>query len=133
MLDCIIGVVNIAVVYALLRFTDLGLYAIAGVSSALLLLKITIFVPMYAASNIGLKRRTFYPYLLRGIFLNAAVFCICGAVHRFMPISSWMMLIAAALITAVISYGAGFFVVFSSNERKKAFGAIRKRFRGDLY
>lgn len=132
-LDCIIGVVNIAVVYALLRFTDLGLYAIAGVSSALLLLKITIFVPMYAASNIGLKRRTFYPYLLRGMFLNAAVFCICGAVHRFMPISSWMMLIAAALITAVISYGAGFFVVFSSNERKKAFGAIRKRFRGDLY
>lgn len=128
-LDCIIGVVNIVLVYLLLKFTDLGLYAIAGVSSGLLLLKIIIFVPMYAASNIGVKKRTFYPYLLRGIFLNAVVFCICSAVHGLIGINSWVMLIAAAVIAAVISYGTGFFVVFSKNEKKKALSAIKSKLK----
>ena len=74
-LDCAIGAVNIAVVYLLLRFTSLGIYAVAGVSSVLLIVKILIFVPIYAADGIKVGRKTFYPYIFRGICMNAVLLC----------------------------------------------------------
>lgn len=128
-LDCIIGVLNIIIVYLLLKFTDLGLYAIAGVSSALLLLKILIFVPIYAANGIKVKKGTFYPYIAKGILLNAVVMLACLCVRRIIPADSWGMLIAAAAVSAAVGYGIGFMIIFSKDERKKAIGALREKIK----
>lgn len=126
-LDCIIGVLNIVIVYLLLSFTDLGLYAIAGVSSTLLILKILLFVPIYAANSIKVKKRTFYPYIIRGIVLNLAVMLICVCVRRIIAADSWLMLIIAASAAAFIGYGTGFLIIFSKDERKKTLGAIKNK------
>lgn len=126
-LDCIIGVLNIAIVYALLEFTGLGLYAIAGVSSVLLFLKTVIFVPIYAANSIKVKKTVFYPYLIRGAVLNITVFLICTAVHMLVPVNSWLTLVLAAAAAAAVSYGAGFFVTFTGSERGKALTALKNK------
>ncbi len=126
-IDGIIGVVNIIVVYLLLKFTNLGLYAIAGVSSCLLLLRIILFVPVYAAHNIGVKKTAFYPILLRGILLDAAAVLLCAAVRSMFVIDSWLGLFAAAIPAAAVSYAAGFFLIFSKSERKKAFTVVREK------
>ena len=130
--DGVIGVVNIIVVYLLLKLTNLGLYAIAGVSSALLLLRILLFVPIYAAHNIQVKKTAFYPILWRGILLNAAAVFLCLIVRRLFTIDSWLGLILAAIPAAAVCYTAGFFLVFSRSERKKAFSAVRTKIgKGD--
>lgn len=127
LLDCFIGVLNIIIVYLLLEHTSLGLYAIAGVSSTLLLLKTLIFVPLYAAHNIGAARRTFYPYIIRGILVNAVELCIFTAVKHIIPAGSWLMLLCSAAVAAVLGGGAGFFVIFDGWERKKAVAAVRNK------
>ena len=113
--------------YLLLEHTRFGLYAIAGVSSTLLLLKTLIFVPLYAAHNIGAARRTFYPYIIRGILVNAAELCIFTAVKNIIPADSWLMLLCSAAVAAVLGGGAGFFVIFDGRERKKAVAAVRNK------
>lgn len=128
-LDCAIGAANLIIVYLLLKFTNLGLYAIAGVSSLLLALKIIFFVPVYAARGIKMKKTVFYPYLIRGVVLSGVVFCICAGVHKLIRVNSWALLIEAATIAAIFSYSAGFFVAFSKDERKKAFDAFKNKFR----
>ena len=128
-IDCVIGIINIAIVYFLLRLTDLGLFAIAGVSSVLLLLKTVIFVPIYAAHNINAKLNVFYPYLLKGLVLNAVVLGICVCVRSCFKINSWHVLIAAAATAAAVSYCTGFFIMFSKEEKKKVTAVLAKKFK----
>lgn len=128
-LDCIIGVLNIGIVYVLLKTTDLGLYAIAGVSSALLILKILLFVPLYAAGNIHVKKGTFYPYIIRGLVLNAAVLGVFFLIRSIIPAASWVVLIVSVMIAAVCGYAVGFFIIFARDEQKKAIRAILAKIR----
>ena len=44
-----IGLANLGIVFLLLKFTELGVYAVAGVSSVLWIIRILTFVPLYAA------------------------------------------------------------------------------------
>ena len=66
LISCGIGVLNLIIVYILLNTTDLGIYAVAGVSSVLLLFRVLIFVPIYAAHNVEEHMLTFYPPLQIG-------------------------------------------------------------------
>lgn len=127
LVDLLIGILNIGIVYALLKNTSLGLYAIAGVSSALLIIKTITFVPLYAAGNIKVSKKTFYPYIIRGIILNAAMFCLFLAIKSVLPIKTWLMLILSAAIAAALGYFSGFFIIFSKYERKKAMEFILHR------
>lgn len=128
-LDCIIGALNIGIVYVLLRCTSLGLYAVAGVSSVLLVMKILIFVPVYAAGCINVSRMTFYPYIIRGICLNAAVLGIFLCINGLMQPGLWFALAVTACAAAVIGYAAGFFVIFTKDERKKAADGIKRKLK----
>ena len=62
-----IGIANIMIVFILLQVTNLGVYAVAGVSSILWLFRIFLFVPTYAAWSIQIRWTTFYRPLLRGV------------------------------------------------------------------
>ncbi len=125
--DCGIGAANILIVYILLKTTELGLYAIAGVSSVLLVLRIALFVPIYAAHNVKLKKTVFYPLLVRGLVLNAVTGFLFYIIQSFMPKGSWAMLFVFALLAAAAGYSAGFFVIFSKEERKKVKSFVLKK------
>ncbi len=127
LVDCGIGAANILIVYALLKTTNLGLYAIAGVSSVLLVFRILIFVPIYAAHNVNLQKTAFYPLLARGMVLNAVTGFLFYMIQSFMPKGSWAALVIFALLAAAVGYSAGFFVIFSKEERKKVRSFVLKK------
>lgn len=122
-----IGVINILAVFLLLNTTDLGIYAIAGVSSFLLLCRVIFFTPLYAARNLNIKWHSFYPQLLRGGISYIILMILLGAVKKIVIISRWFDLIAVAFICAVIGYIVSAFVLFNGKEIKKFLSAINDR------
>lgn len=127
MVNVLVGVLNIIIVFVLLKHTSLGLYAIAGVSSVLLFVRELIFAPMYAAHVLKAKKTVFYPVLLKGIVLNLILGIVFCAVSRIINIHSWFSLILAAIFSAVIGYILGFVWMFNKDEHKKIIGAVKSK------
>ena len=117
-----IGVINVVVVIALIRFTDLGIFAVAGVSSILFSIRYLVFNPIYAAYVLKEKWYTFYG----AIFKMIVPLVIVGVFYYFMAknisISSWYTFIGTMIIAGAI----GYFVVLVFSEYKKILSKLKK-------
>lgn len=113
-----------------LNFTDLGIYALAGTSSILSMIKHYIFTPLYGAHCLGVKKSTFYHEILTGnlcLVLNLAVgFVFC----RFISAGeTWITLILSAGSMAVVCIAINFFVVLKKEERAALYAAVRSKLK----
>ncbi len=124
-----IGVLNIVLVLILLLTTDLGIYAVAGVSSVLWTLRILLFVPTYAAHSLGIKLTSFFKPLINGIINTVLVGALMIAVSNFTDINSWTELILVCLPAGLVGYVICFFVVFDKEEKVSALSTIRKKIK----
>ena len=122
-----LGVVNVVLVFALLKFTNLGLYAIAGVSSVLLTLRILIFVPMYAAYSLKKNIFTFYPPLIRGMILNVILTVLFGVTAKFIQPGNIISFILWVGVSAITGYIIGVLVMFKKEDFKKFSQMLKKR------
>lgn len=125
--NIVLGVVNVALVYVLLKFTNLGLYAIAGVSSVLLSLRILIFVPIYAASNIKEKWTTFFPPLMRGIVLNCVLIALFALIKTIVLKNGMLSFLVAVGISGIVGYAAAFLVLFNRSDASRLSSILKKR------
>ncbi len=114
-----LGMVSVVITYILVKTTNLGVYAIAGVSSIILLLKVLIFVPIYAAKNLKVKKRTFYGTLLRASITSIVVMVIFAVINMNFDINSWTQLILCAVIAGGIGYITSFICLLNKNEKAK--------------
>ena len=112
--------------------TDLGIYAVAGVSSVLSVLYILIFVPNYAAYTISAARLTFYKPLILGILCNGILLCIFCIIHNILPIKGWKTFFGACGIAATIGYILTFFILFNRMERKEILRFVMRRIRNRI-
>lgn len=130
----LLGIFSIATVVILLNTTDLGAYAIVGVSSTLVLLRILTFVPLYAAHNLKVKWHTFYPQILQALLCSGLLIGLFSLVLFLLPISNWPGLIVDALICGVLGYALSFFIIFNKSEmlflRNALLGKLKKLPRG---
>lgn len=133
-----INALNIIIVLILLNTTNLGVYAIAGVSSILLVFRILFFVPLYAAHVLNLNWKTFCIPLLRGIFNIAVVACLFTVISKIFFASSWGLFLIICFFSAILGYVASFFTILDKNERlfvfekaKAIFGKLLRKF-GEL-
>lgn len=124
-----VGVVNLGVVYWLLGHTDLGIYAVAGVSSILLVFRVLLFVPMYAAHNLHMPILTFYPPLIRGTLASFLMLGVFKMILRFCNISGWGSLAGVAIVCGIVGYMINYCLVFSREERRRLFDIVREKMR----
>lgn len=122
-----IGIVNLGIVYILLNNTELGVYAVAGVSSVLLLFRVLLFVPMYAAHNLGLRMSAFYPPLFRGCAASACMLLVFYLVNITYKINTWTALIIIAVLCGTAGYCIDYFLVFNREERQKLKSMVLKK------
>jgi O-antigen/teichoic acid export membrane protein len=129
LLSVSIGLASTILVLVLVRTTSLGVYAIAGTSSALVLLRVLFFVPIYAAWNLSLKKRTFYPYLFRGIICVGSLWIVFSVVLFFVNISSWISLFLSAAFCALIGIGICLLTLFTHSETVRLVSGVIVRMR----
>lgn len=121
------GVVNIIAVVLLVKFTDLGLFAIAAISAIISIIRnLTITVP-YSAKVLNLKWYTFYKDVLISClccFING-VFCF---VFQLVIVpTSWVRMVISVFFACIFSLISLFVVLLSKEEKKQLLSKFKKR------
>lgn len=119
-----LGLLNVGIVITLLKTTNIGVYAIAGVSSILLSIRYFFFNPMYAAYILGQKKNIFYKSLFRGIFLLTTILIIFVGIRNNINISSWKQFIISAFTICCLGYLISFLLLFSRGEQANLISII---------
>ena len=130
LVSAVMGVANIVIVFILIQTTNLGIYAVAGVSSILALGRILIFVPVYAAHSINANYITFYKPLIRGIISSGIMLLVFILIRNVFGINDWVSFFVVCGISAILGYIIVFTIVFSRDEKKKALSIFKNKVKG---
>jgi len=120
------GVLNVAIVLILLKITNMGIYAIAGVSTVLTSLREIVFIPTYAAKCLEQKWGTFYPNILRMLVSTASMTAVFFIVNSLTNINSWLELAVVVIPCGLAGIIMNIFLTLNQAERNKFIRLIRE-------
>lgn len=113
----ITGIANVSIVFVCLKFTSLGVYAIAGVSAVIGFVRNYCFNAPYAAFCIKKPIYTFWPDMLKSLICLAFAVAVGTVVNGLFKVDTWIKLI---LIGGVCTAFTGLIVAMAvlSKEQK---------------
>jgi len=112
------GLINFVVVYILLKNTDLGLYAVAGVSSLVSIIRNLVITVPYTAKLLGLKWHTFYKDVLNSCYITAVMIFLSFIVKKIIIPHNWLLLVVSVTLTCVVCLFVSYFVLLNRSERQ---------------
>lgn len=86
------GLINVVLVILFVKFTDASIYAVAGISSALSLLRNLAFIIPYVSRLLKVKFFYFYKYVLFSCFVAFTFAAISLGVGKMVAVNSWITL-----------------------------------------
>lgn len=126
------GISSFAVTLALIKFTDLDIYAVAGVSSIVTIIKNLFFTIPVASKLIGYKWYKFYPQVGISALCSGLVIIIGCIIRIFMPVNTWFTFFLTCCIIGVCGLITNLMIVLSKEERACFYGIIRKKLKSAL-
>lgn len=121
------GVLTTAIVFILLNTTNLGLYAIAGVSSVIGIIRNLFFTPIYASKCLKVKWNTFYGDIGMGLLSMGCIGALAYVSRVFILQDSWMNLIVVGCLTGLLSLVVNFFIILRRHERDIILDKLRDK------
>lgn len=121
------GLLNVAIIYILLKTTSLGIWAIIIVSAIQGGLRNALFSPVYGALCLKRKWTTFYPTMLRGILGMLVVVVIGACLRSVFVVDSWMAFFGVGIITCVFALFANCYIIMNRTERQHLFAVARTK------
>lgn len=121
------GILTTATVFVLLETTDLGVYAIAGVSTFYGILRNLVFTPIYAARCLQVKWYTFYGDILLGLASIGAICLTALPFQMLIEIDGWIKLFAVGIAAGAAALAVNFLIVLRKNERKMVLDMVKKK------
>lgn len=118
------GVLGLIVVYVLIKTTDYGIYAIAGVSSVFAVIYEFAFSVPYASYCVGIKKSFFYKNKLKFILNIAILTALFAGILKVASPTGWFGLILVVGACAVLGAIINFFYYFTKEKRKQLFGKV---------
>ena len=120
---------SIIITLILLKNSNLGVYAVAGVSSTLAILQNLIFTFPYAAKCINQKWYTFYYPALRTSFLIAIIALIGFIFRHIFIIDTWVELIFFGVTTGIVSLAINIKIILSKEEKGFLLNIVKSRLK----
>lgn len=111
------GILNFIIVYFYLTNCSNGIFAIAGVSSVITIIRNVVITAPYTARLLGIKWYCFYKDVILSIACCGIVCLISIFVKTIFIIESWLTLIISVGISSFFSFGILIFVILNKNER----------------
>lgn len=124
------GLLNVLSMIPLLKFTSLGLYAVAGTSTFIILIKDIMFKIPYVSKCAKVKTSHFWKLIARYLLSFCVITIISFGIKSILPIRTWFGLIFEAFITVLVGLLFNFLFMFDKNEQKNivlTFAKIVKR------
>lgn len=98
------GIVNLLVVYVLVKTTNLGVYAIVISSTCILLFRYIVFNCWYGEKMIGIAKGTFFKNLFRIVPICAILICTMIVIKNVIVPNGWIMFIISCVLAGGIGY-----------------------------
>lgn len=111
------GLINSFLVFVIIKNTDLGVFAVAAISSITSLVRNLTYTPIYAAKCLDLKWTTFYPPIIRYIICTALNISICFIFCYHLDKSTWIGLIFNGFICLVLGFMIGYITMLNKEEK----------------
>lgn len=121
------GIVSSIIVFILLKTTNLGIFAIAAVSSFVNLFRNMIYTVPFTAKYIGLKWDTFFSEVLSSVKSVIILTIIGFVIKKFVMVDSWIMLILSCLLMGVIGLILNIIIVLNKHERKYLYDKLNNK------
>lgn len=113
------GLLNVVFVFILLKMTDLGLFAISGVSTILGIVRNLAFTAPFGAKYLNLKWNVFFPEITKGVIAIGIATIIAIFLNSLIPINGWVTFFALSAIITILSLGINSFMILSKTERNQ--------------
>ncbi len=122
------GIVSSTITIILAKFTNYGIFAVAGVSTVCNLIRNMAFTLPTTAKYLGFKWNAFYKQVGISIICSI-ILIITGTIVKqlFNNINSWAMLIVVGFILGIIGLFINFFIILNRDERKYMITKIRSK------
>lgn len=125
----IMSILSTITTLVLIKNTNLGIYAVAGVSSIFWCIKVFFFNTINAAKNLRVKWYTFYPQYLKNLSIFIIIIISFSLLKKTFIVNSWKTLILVAILFAIIGYILTFFLLFNKKEKKIMISFIRQKIK----
>lgn len=123
------GVASTLITLSLIKFTSLGIYAVAGVSTFINLIRNMTFTLPATAKYLDFKWYQFYPQVLTTILSSLILIGIGFGVKHFIPEGSWLMLFISAIVVGLLGAVVNYFLILNKSDRLFLKNKIKKRLR----
>ena len=123
------GVISTAIVFVLLETTNLGLYAIAGVSVVIGLIRNMVFTPIYAAKCLEVKWTTFYGDIFMGLASIGIITVVAFVSKMFLPMDNWISFFASGIFMGCVALVLNFFIVLGKTERQMVLDKVMSKLK----
>ncbi len=125
----ITGILSTVLTLVLVKYTTLGVYAVAGVSTVLGIIRSVVFLLPKAAGYLHKKKSVFFYTIRNAVFCNA-VLCLIGfLIKQIMSQNSWLELILTAVVFAFIGLISNTFVVLNKSERHMLIDMVKAKLK----
>lgn len=126
-----ISVVDTVIVLTFVMTTNLGVYAVAGVSKIIGLIVNLVYLPLYASKCLKISKKTFYPIIVRYMVCTAIVLGMFYLMKKFFgPCTNWLTFLLYCGIFAAAGLGINFVLFLNKHERSYLITAITSRVKG---
>lgn len=121
------SLLSVFITFVLVKTTDWGIYAVAGVSTVIMILKNLILIVPYSAKCLNLKWYAFYPDVIRPIIFVAVSTALSLVAVKCISGTGWISLIFCGAVTLIISMLIGCFVVLRKEDRVFILNKIKRK------
>lgn len=121
------GVVSAGATFLMLQVTDLGVFAVAGVSTCVNLLRNMLYTVPYGAKYLGFKKTQFYHQVFISILASCGTIGIGFAIKQMFTITNWMVFLIAASITAIVGCIFNIFIILTKSERLYLINKVKSK------
>lgn len=125
----IISTLSTITTIALLKFTNLGIYAVAGVSSIYWILKVIVFNNINAAKNLRIKWNTFLGQFMKNTLCLIIIMIIFEMIKKILYLNTWKIFILGICVAASIGYLLSFVILFSKKEKQNVMRILKNKIR----
>ena len=112
------GAVSTLIVFVLLNTTNLGIYAIAGISVVINLLRMNLYTIPYSAKYLDVNCKPFFLHEIKCVLDTILICAICFGLLSFIHVNSWPLFIVKGLIVTLVCFFTNYYLFLNKEERK---------------
>lgn len=128
----IMSVLSTITTLIVLKTTDLGVYAVAGISSAFWVIKVLMFNTINAAINLKIKWYTFFRQFIKNMSCSAIILILFYFSKQLLILNTWRSFILSVCIMGIIGYIIVFIILLNKQERIKVLSKLQEKITAKL-